>query len=926
MAAGNLPLYAFNRGLISPLALARTDLKRQALSAERQTNWMPRMLGSMMLRPGTAYLGQTNGNAQAKFIPFVFSNTDTALLEVTDSVFRPWVSEAPVTRVAVSTTVTNGTFTTDLTGWTSADEVGASSTWATGSYMRLTGTGFNYAKRYQALTIASADQFKEHGLRIVVAQEAVTLRVGTTEGNDDVINERTLGEGTHSFAFTPAATPIYVELSNNVNVNALVKSVVIEAAGVLTLPAPWALSAISGNLLRWDQSGDVVYVACDGYEPRKILRNQGSDNPRSWSIEYYRPKDGPFNIENVGPTTLTPSGLTGVITLTASHPLFRSGHVGALFRIASSGAQAVSSSVSGTTQFTNAVKVEGTGSSRSLAITISGTWAGTVVLQRSVGAIGDWSDVSGESWTANTSTRYLDGFDNSTIYYRLGFDTAYTSGTATVALNFGSGSITGICRITAVTDSTHASANVQTLPGDTGVLQGLGATTASSDWWEGQWSGVQGFPSAVGLYEGRLWWAGKDAVVGSVSDAYESFDEITNSGDSGPINRVIGSGPVDTIGWILPLQRLVLGTQGAEKSARSSSFDSPLTPTDFLLKDACTQGAALIPPVKIDFDGIFVEKSLRRIYRLSYQPNFFMMDYSGKDLTNFVPDIAIAEEGTLLSPGGFKTISVQRQPDTRLHGALNDGTVRVLIVDPLEDEEAWIKVQTAASLAGAGSVEDVVILPDKIEDAVYYVIKRTINGATVRYLERWAREDECWGATITKCMDAHVSGTNSPAGATISGLSHLIGESVVCWADGVDQGGPYTVSAGGTITLPAAVTDWVAGLAYTAQFKSAKLAYAAQLGTALAQPKKVNKLGFVLANTHAQGIKYGPDFTRLVSLPSIVGGKPVATNAIFSAFDQQAFMFPGEWNTDARLCLQAASPRPCTVLAAIISMETREAA
>lgn len=57
MPRNNVPLLAFNRGIISPLALARTDIERLALSAEVQTNWMPRLLSSMMLRPGLGYIG-----------------------------------------------------------------------------------------------------------------------------------------------------------------------------------------------------------------------------------------------------------------------------------------------------------------------------------------------------------------------------------------------------------------------------------------------------------------------------------------------------------------------------------------------------------------------------------------------------------------------------------------------------------------------------------------------------------------------------------------------------------------------------------------------------------------------------------------------------------------------------------------------------
>ncbi|MGL9734736.1 MAG: hypothetical protein ACR5LF_00275 [Symbiopectobacterium sp.] len=51
----------------------------------------------------------------------------------------------------------------------------------------------------------------------------------------------------------------------------------------------------------------------------------------------YEAADGPFNTLNVTGTSLKPSATTGEITLTASSPLFQSGHVGALFRLESSG-------------------------------------------------------------------------------------------------------------------------------------------------------------------------------------------------------------------------------------------------------------------------------------------------------------------------------------------------------------------------------------------------------------------------------------------------------------------------------------------------------------------------------------------------------------------------------------------------------------
>ena len=81
-------LLAFNRGVVSPLALGRVDIKRVAMSAEEQCNWMPRTLGPMSLRPGLGYLGNTKNNAAARFLPFVFSTDDVALVELTHNTMK----------------------------------------------------------------------------------------------------------------------------------------------------------------------------------------------------------------------------------------------------------------------------------------------------------------------------------------------------------------------------------------------------------------------------------------------------------------------------------------------------------------------------------------------------------------------------------------------------------------------------------------------------------------------------------------------------------------------------------------------------------------------------------------------------------------------------------------------------------------------
>lgn len=883
MAKQSVLFQAFNRGVISKLALARVDLSRLALSAEEQNNWMPRMLGPMMLRPGTQFLGSTRNNLKAKLIPFIFSNFDMAMLEITSGVMRVRVDDALVTRVAVTTSVVNGGFTTDLTGWTSADEAGAVSSWSAGS-LSLVGTGKNAAIRRQLVTPGAGSAGKQHALRVIIKAGPILFRVGSTAGADDYLREVSLATGEHSLTFTPAGD-FYINLASRTQNAALVDSVNIEAAGALEVAAPW-LEADLGKI-RKTQSGDVIFLACEGYQQRRIERRPGN----SWSVVLYSSSAGPYLIENTSNTTITASALNGNITLTSSTPIFRSTNVGGIYKISSVG-QRVNATITGDNQFTDPIRVTGVGATRIFTRSALGTFSATVRLQRSVGAIGAWEDI--QSYTAPVSGSFNDALDNQIIFYRLGVKPGdFVSGSINAELIFSLGSITGVARVTGFTSETVVSAE---------VLKSLGGITATDVWAEGGWSNRRGWPTSTALYEGRLWWAGKDKNWGSVSDAFDNFDPETE-GDSGPINRTIGSGPVDTINWLLPLQRLVIGGQGAEISARSSSFDEPLTPDNYNIKECSTQGSAAVAGVKVDSLGLFVQKSGTKLFELSFDGNVY--DYSSTELTLLCPEIG--------NPS-IDHLAVQRQPDTRVHCVRGDGKVSLLVYDKLENVRCFVVIETD------GVIEDAEVLPGNVEDDVYYVVRRTINGNTVRYYEKWARESECRGGVISKCADAHIVYQGAPT-TIISGLSHLEGRSVVVWADG-DDAGTFTVS-GGKITLPTAASNVVVGLGYRARFKSSKLSYASGLGTALLQKKLISQVGFVLADTHRQGLKYGQSFSLMDDLPMIENYQEV-TNNVWAEYDNETIEFPGEWSTDSRLCFEANAPRPVTMLGAVFVIETND--
>jgi hypothetical protein len=913
MGVQNAPLLAFNRGEVSRYSLGRVDVERMRLSAEEQVNWQPWVLGPMMLRPGLQYCGGINDDLTCRLVPFVFSNSDLALIELTESVMRVWTvsgdDETLVTRPSVSTTVTNGDFSASG-GWTlTTTGSGASATISGGKLNLASPASGGLAQGKRSVTISAPDQNVMHAFRIVVDRGPIRFRAGSTDGADDYIAQATLETGTHSLAFTPTGATVYIQLETITAQTKIVDSITIEAAGTMELPTSWA----EGDLpyVRFTQSGDIVFVSCQGQQQRQIERR----SVNSWSVVLYKSNDGPFQSGNGTDITLTPGALSGNTTLTASRALFSSSHVGCLFRLFSTG-QSTSNALAAQNTFGNVIRVTGVGGDRVFNFAVTGTFTATVTLQRSIDSeTTGYIDIA--NYTTAISASYDDDLDNSICWYRLGIKTGnYTSGTATVTLTYTGGGDSGVCRVTDYSSTTVV--NVE-------VLDAFSSLTATTDWSEGDWSDIVGWPSALAFHDGRLWFAGRDKIWGSVSDDYTSFDPATE-GDSGPINRSVGFGPVDTINWLLPLGRLIVGRQGAETSVRSGSFDQPLTPTNFTLKDCSTQGSAALGAVKVDTRGVFVQQSNRRVFELAFSVD--SQDYNAHDLTRLNPDIGSE---------GFVDMDVQRQPDTQLHFVRGDGQVAALLHDAEDQVEAWWKIDSSGA---SGEIESVAVLPGSMENRVYYAVKRTIGGSTKRFLEKLSRRDQCTGLPEARCADSHVYYSGAET-STITGLDHLEGEEVVVWGwntvnpftatlpDGsvVTTGrdlGTFTVTSGQITGLGDDVTNAIVGLGYEATFKSAKLAYAAQLGTALNQTKKIDSVGLVLANTHAQGLEYGQSFTTMDNLPMVEEGADVDQNSVWADFDGMMITVPGEWKTDARLCLKATAPRPCMVMAAVVGITTNE--
>lgn len=909
MARAQVPFHALNAGEVSPDALMRVDLEKMKLASETMDNVIPTVLGPVQFRPGTRYIGATEGNDKARLIRFVGSATETALLEVTENGLKVWRDDALVTIPSVTTTITNGLFNSALSsGWTDLSGTGATATVASGQLV-LTGGSFETARVRNAITIGTGDENTRHWVNINVAAGPVIFRAGSTAGSDNRIAETELGTGYHMLSWVPSTGTTYVEFEVNQRLARKVEGISIASSGDLVVTTPWADADLVN--IKTAQSADVIFAACDGYQPYQIERRDWY----SWSCVRYETSDGPWRQPESKRVTLTPGAVSGITTLTASRALFRSSLVGALFRLTHR-RQYQDATLTDSSQQSPPIKVIGVKNDRDFILNISGTWTGEIWLERS------FDDPDGEyikyhEFTTNQTNQTIndvtgtgsgpssDANNNQITYYRLAIanNVAFT-GSAVVSLASKSGSQVGICRVLALTSSTVV---------DIEVIKPFSRAEATDLWRESEWSDFRGWPTAVGLYEGRLWWGRGDNIWGSGSDDFTNFDPY-EEGDAAAISRNIGAGPVEGINWILPLSRLVVGTALSEVVVRSSSLDEPLTPANFAVRSPSTRGSSSVEPVSVDGSGIFVQRNGRKIYELIYDGS--QSDYVTNEVTRLNPEIM---------EGGCLSMAVQRHPDTRIWFVKSDGEIAVLTYEPKDSVVGWSNVDIG------GVVEEVCSLPSGEADDIYVVVRRTIDGSTVRYIEKFMPEVDAIGATENWMADCATTGTLSSGSpgpeTTIGGLDHLEGEDVIVWSSTVaarrDQSNMETVSGGG-ITIPVDITDAIVGLPYTGRIKTVKLAYASEAGTALSQKKAVRHLGIIARHIGLAGVQIGKTFSKLYSLPSTVRGVETASTDVQDDYDVDMASFDGGWDTDSRVCIEFAAPYPAKILGLVIDMETSD--
>lgn len=886
MAREHHLVYALNAGGVDPEALSRVDLEKMRLAGEHPvTNLLSKVLGPMAPRPGLEHLGVVTGNAQTRMLAFLRSVGTSYLLCLSAGAMRVMSGGAIVQVPSVATAIATGSWTDVSTS--PATAVG-------GATLSFSGTAMSSAKLRQAVSVASGDQAKVNILRVDVLAGPVFLRVGTTAGGEECLADARLDTGQHKIGVVPGAGTIYIDLRSDDavlrNVSQIqFESTLIGGTGDLVLTTPWASISAVQKLRCW-QSIDSLFVGDGSMQPR-VIEHRGA---QSWSVVKYKSESGPW-VSGSSRISMLPAALVGNFTVTASEAYFKPAHVGALIELTQTGLT-VASALNGVGQTSDHITVVGVGASRGFRRIGSGaSFVGTVVLERS------YQTENPTIWTTTQTfvdgaatfptTTVVDGEDNVVVHYRWRC-TAYTSGSATMTLVFDGGVKTGVARITGYSSPTVVSVE---------TIKVFGSTTdATRQWRIGAWSDASGWPRSPVIHDGRLHWFRGDLDYAGVVDDYYDFDDTTE-GDSGSFTRSVGGGGQDGVLWATSVERLIVGTPWLEATIQASSQDEPLTPTQYTVRKRSRNGSADIEPAEYGGGVFFAHRSGRKLF-----------DWTTSN------DQALPIDVSRLNPAAYRAgivrLVTQQQPSTRLFAVMADGTASVLTHDR-ED-----KVAAVTQITTGGVIEDLCVLPEADQDDVYLIVSR----AGTRRYERLAKEHEQQAAGTCRLLDAHKVLSGSVA--SISGGVHLANQIVQVYADGRRRP-DVTLDGAGAASLGATYARVVYGLGYICTFRSAKLAYAAKLGTALGQTKTIRGAGIVLSTSCMDGIRIGRDAASLEPMPRVIDGLPRSPGQVFPHYDGDLFPINANWDADARFVLSIDSAEgPVTVQAVVLDIETRDGA
>ena len=877
MATARLLQTNFSAGELSPRVDGRPDLARYFNGAKTLENVFVFPQGGATRRTGTRKVREVKDSTKKTYpIPFEFNIEQAYMIEAGNLYFRFYKDNEVLFGVTGSEKIANGTFDTALTSWTEENDGAADVIWDAGKakFFSAVGGAATCNLRQSITTVAA--QLTRLSFKLTGNTPGTFLKViiGTSEEGSQILSGDFLDAGNYDIEFTPTGVTTWIEflfLSTTSSDARYIDDVSCKAVDSNPYEVSTPYSDTDVPFLQYRQSADVMYIVHPDHAPRKLTRI--SDTNWTLAVVNFDPPptfeaDEDLNAGG-GSTTLTPAATTGTgILFTASTAIFLVGDVDRMIVYQSSRA------------------------------IITAVDAGLAIVTADI--LDDFPSTSaipaGEWFLRGSSGVTLDPNRKEPI----GVEVQLTASANAFRANVVGKYIRVFDAIIEITTRTSATALRGTLKSLMSESAGTGKNPAAA--LEGTWhlevpafSATYGYPAAIEFHEGRLALGGTDQQPTtwwmSASDSYENFARGTVASDG--VEYTIASRKVNKISYLISNGPLAIGTAENELIAKGAGTDEPLGGDVIpVVRAQSEKGSSPIQPLVTSDAMIFVTRAGRQVIAWDF----------AFDRDKFQPeDLTLLSEHITLPSLAQTQICFEKEPDPRMYFPRTDGQMLALTYYRIPEQViAWSRIVTDGEIEGVAVIPH----PDGDKFQVWITCKRTIDGATVRFMEYFdtdapEMDTRDWTELYTDCAAVY----DGAATTTPTGFDHLDGEECDVVADGVYVG-RKTVAAG-SVTLDNAASVVEVGLPYTSTIVSMRPTIPG-------------------ASTEGRFKRWVEPFIRLYkSLGGTIQGKAIEQKLSGEYIDWNAGIYTGDakitdlgWNEEGRLTIVQDKPLPFTVLCA----------
>lgn len=403
------------------------------------------------------------------------------------------------------------------------------------------------------------------------------------------------------------------------------------------------------------------------------------------------------------------------------------------------------------------------------------------------------------------------------------------------------------------------------------------------------------YPGAVSYFEQRRCFAGSInepqnlRMTRSGTESNLSYSIPVRDDDS--INIRVAAREANTIRHIVPLSNLVLLTAAAEWRVTSVNSDA-ITPTSISVKPQSYVGANNVQPVIVNNNILYAASRGGHLREMAY--SFQAGGYITGDLSLRAPH--------LFDGLDIVDMAYSKAPQPLVWSVSSNGKLLGLTYVPEQQLGALHQHDTD------GAFESCCVVAEGTIDVLYVVVKRTINGAVTRYVERMASRLLTQDPADAFFVDSGATYEGSAA-TVISGLSWLEGKTVSVLGDGAVF--PKKVVTNGSITLEQACTKVQVGLPIIAEVQTLPLSAQLQDGSfGQGHVKNINKVW--LRVFKSSGVFAGPSIDRLVQFKQrTTEAYGVAPDLITNEIE---IMLEPSWQAGGQIYVRQSDPLPLTLV------------